>query len=146
MINTSQWYLNEQEDVAIYTYPPDGTYPEPPVIEYTGPSTCSKLITAGDIVLLPCGEFDGRIGIGTTQPEQKLDVAGNVKIDSQIYDSVNSPGVIGYTFSKDANGIRWIPPLNPNPPGTPNFDGGGGTGTEPFIFILEEGVPINNGV
>lgn len=140
MINTSQWYLNDQQDVAIYTYPPDGTYPEPPSIEYTPVDPCSKGIYTGDIVLLGCNEFDGRIGIGTTEPEQRLDVAGSVKIDKNLYDSVNSPGKIGYILSTDANGIRWLPPLSP-PPGTPVFDGGTGITTS-FLFILDEGVPI----
>lgn len=141
MINTSQWFLNAQQDVAIYTYPPDGTYPEPPVIEYTGPDTCGKGVYTGDIVLLPCGDFLGRIGIGSTEPQQKLDVEGSIKIDDDIYDSVNSPGLIGYTLSKDFGGIRWLPPLNPNPPGAPGFVGGAGIETS-FFFILFDGIPV----
>ena len=49
----------------------------------------------------------GNIGIGSIFPEQKLDVAGSVKIDSQIYDSLNDPGIIGSFLTKDAQGIKW---------------------------------------
>jgi len=49
----------------------------------------------------------GNVGIGSTIPQQKLDVAGSVKINSQIYDATNSAGVIGAFLTKDAEGIKW---------------------------------------
>jgi cytoskeletal protein CcmA (bactofilin family) len=49
----------------------------------------------------------GKVGIGSTAPEQKLDIIGNVRISQQIYDSLNSPGVIGAFLTKDAQGIKW---------------------------------------
>jgi hypothetical protein len=49
----------------------------------------------------------GNIGIGSAIPQQKLDVAGSVKIDSQIYDSLNNSGPIGAFLTKDAQGIKW---------------------------------------
>ena len=49
----------------------------------------------------------GNVGVGSTIPQQKLDVAGSVKIDSQIYDATNSSGVIGAFLTKDAQGIKW---------------------------------------
>jgi hypothetical protein len=49
----------------------------------------------------------GNIGIGSVIPQQKLDIAGSVKIDSQIYDSLNSSGNIGGFLTKDAQGIKW---------------------------------------
>jgi len=52
--------------------------------------------------------FDGRVGIGSSFPEQRLDVAGSIKIDADIYDSSNSPGTPGFFLSKDASGIRWL--------------------------------------
>ena len=49
----------------------------------------------------------GNIGIGSTIPEQKLDVSGSVKIDKDIYDSLNNSGNIGGFLTKDAQGIKW---------------------------------------
>jgi hypothetical protein len=71
----------------------------------------------------------GKVGIGTTVPQQKLDVAGSVKIDKYIYDSVNSPGKNGYYLERDLGGIRWIPET------TDDFDG---------IMIQNEGSFIGN--
>lgn len=67
------------------------------------------------------------VGIGSTQPEQRLDVAGSVKIDANIFDSANSPGVNGAFLNRDANGIRWVT-------FTPNFSEG--------IFIQDDGTYI----
>jgi len=83
---------------------------------------------------------DNKIGIGTSQPQQKLDVAGSVKIDENIYDSVNTPGANGYFLAKDNGGIRWIPLVIED-----RIDSGIGTiigiRTE-GMFILDEGVPL----
>jgi hypothetical protein len=86
---------------------------------------------------------DEKIGIGTTQPQQRLDVAGSVKIDENIYDSVNVPGRNGYQLSKDDIGIRWIPII------AEGVSAGVGFGTivglstySEGIFILDEGVPL----
>ena len=53
--------------------------------------------------------YAGRVGIGSTQPEQTLDVDGSVHISRDIYDSVNSSGANGYYLNQDNNGIRWVP-------------------------------------
>jgi len=62
----------------------------------------------------------GIVGIGSTDPGNipgynvqtdgpiKLDVEGTVKIDRNIIDSADSPGINGYYLNQDANGIRWI--------------------------------------
>ena len=62
----------------------------------------------------------GTVGIGTLTPGTiplydpsvsgviKLDIDGSVKIDRNIVDSANSPGVNGYYLNRDANGIRWV--------------------------------------
>ena len=50
---------------------------------------------------------DGQVGIGSTQPEQKFDVIGNVKFSAQMYDSLNSPGALGAFLTKDRQGIKW---------------------------------------
>ncbi len=62
----------------------------------------------------------GTVGIGTLTPGTipnydpsvsgviKLDIDGSVKIDRNIIDSADSPGVNGYYLNRDANGIRWV--------------------------------------
>jgi hypothetical protein len=69
----------------------------------------------------------GSVGIGSTRPEQRLDIAGSVKINANIFDSVNSPGVNGAFLNRDANGIRWVT-------FTPNFSEG--------IFVQDDGTYI----
>ena len=49
----------------------------------------------------------GNVGVGSTIPQQKLDVDGSIKIASQIYDSTNNPGVTGAFLTKDSSGIKW---------------------------------------
>ena len=67
---------------------------------------------------------NGFVGIGSTVPQQNLDVTGNVRISSQIYDSLNSSGNIGGFLTKDAQGIKWTD-------FTPSFSEG--------IFVYNEG-------
>ena len=86
---------------------------------------------------------DEKIGIGTTQPQQRLDVAGSIKIDENIYDSVNVPGRNGYQLSRDDNGIRWIPLIADGASPCCGFGTIVGLSTySEGIFILDEGVPL----
>ena len=55
------------------------------------------------------GSRAGNVGIGSTLPDQKLDIGGSVRIFEQIYDSDNVQGNPGNFLSKDAGGIRWVP-------------------------------------
>jgi hypothetical protein len=83
---------------------------------------------------------DNRVGIGTTQPQQRLDIAGSIKIDENIYDSVNTPARNGYFLSRDDGGIRWIPLIAES-----RTDNGIGTiiGIRTDgIFVLDEGTPL----
>jgi hypothetical protein len=83
------------------------------------------------------------VGIGTTQPQQRLDVAGSVKIDENIYDSVNVPGRNGYQLSRDINGIRWIPLIADGASPCCGFGTIVGLSTySEGIFILDEGIPL----
>jgi len=50
----------------------------------------------------------GKVGIGSVFPEQLLDVSGSVKINKDIYDSINNPGNVGGFLTKDAQGIKWV--------------------------------------
>jgi len=84
----------------------------------------------------------GNVGIGSKIPEQKLDVAGSVKIDRNIYDSVNDPSKNGYFLSRDVYGIRWIPLIAEHRPEA--FEGIGitaGMGVT-GVFILDNMVPL----
>jgi hypothetical protein len=71
----------------------------------------------------------GKVGIGSTIPQQLLDIAGSEKIDDFIYDSANSPGANGYYLNMDASGVRWIA-------ATPNFTQG--------IYVQDSGTYIPN--
>jgi hypothetical protein len=80
--------------------------------------------------------ISNKVGIGgTTIPQQRLDVSGSVKIDANIYDSVNSPGKNGYQLARDDVGIRWIPLIAEPVPGVPGIATDG-------VFVLDEGVPL----
>lgn len=77
----------------------------------------------------------GKVGIGSVIPQQRLDVAGSVKIDETIYDSSNAPGKNGYYIVRDERGLRWIPLVAEGIPGLPGISTEG-------IFVLNEGVPL----
>lgn len=83
-----------------------------------------------------------KVGIGgTTIPEQVLDVSGSVKIDVNIFDSVNSPGRNGYQLARDARGIRWIAMFAQGATPGVGFGTIVGIQTDGF-FVLDEGIPI----
>ena len=69
----------------------------------------------------------GNIGVGSTSPEQRIDISGSIKIDENIYDSLNSPGIIGAFLTKDNQGIKWTA-------FEPSFTEG--------IFVYNEGVLV----
>jgi hypothetical protein len=49
----------------------------------------------------------GNVGLGTTNAQQKLTVAGNVKISGGIYDSNNNVGAAGSVLASDGTKIIW---------------------------------------
>ena len=77
------------------------------------------------------GAQAGNVGIGSTLPDQKLDVGGSVHIDQNIFDSDNNPGQSGYYLSRDISGIRWVA-------APPNSTADG-------VFAQNEGVNIGVG-
>ena len=91
------------------------------VSEYFGVGNNNSVLNASNIT--------GKVGIGSTVPEQKLDIIGNVKISQNIYDSVNFPGENNYFLRRDEYGIRWVSI-------TPSFTEG--------IYIQDEGqfIPV----
>ena len=83
------------------------------------------------VTISATGSRAGNVGIGSTLPDQKLDIGGSVHIDAEIFDSDNVSGNIGNYLSKDAGGIRWV-----NLPPNATADG---------IFARNEGVNIGVG-
>ena len=68
------------------------------------------LFTAGDRITVGTGgtvittTLGGLVGIGTTNPTQKLHLDGNFRITGTIYDSTNQPGSQGDLIVKGENG------------------------------------------
>jgi len=76
------------------------------------------LFAAGDRITVGTGGTvitsldNGLVGIGTTNPTQRLHLNdGNFRISGTIYDSLNQPGNTGYILVKGANGgLVWVSP------------------------------------
>ena len=71
--------------------------------ETTGTTSQAYIETTNPVVITS----DGRIGIGSTLPAQKLDVSGSVSISNFIYDSTGSTGVPGQVLKSTVSGIEW---------------------------------------
>ena len=95
-------------------------------INSTVPQDSATLDVGGSIIV----SAGSSVGIGSTRPEQMLDVAGSAKIDRYVYDSINSAGANGYYLSRDIHGIRWV-----SPPPAP-VEG---------VFVQNEGVNLGVG-
>ena len=52
--------------------------------------------------------YGGSVGVGTTNPTQKLHVQGNVRITGGLYDSNNNVGTAGSVLSSTGSGLSWI--------------------------------------
>ena len=51
---------------------------------------------------------DGNVGIGTTSPDEKLQVAGNMRLDGALEDKDGEAGTAGQILSSTATGTDWI--------------------------------------
>ena len=71
--------------------------------ETTGTTSQAYIETTNPVVITS----DGRIGIGSTLPTQKLDVSGSVSISNFIYDSTGSTGVPGQVLKSTVSGTEW---------------------------------------
>ena len=54
--------------------------------------------------------YSGNVGIGTTTPTQKLDVNGNIRLRSGLYDFNNTLGTAGFILTTTGSGIQWTSP------------------------------------
>tara|TARA_Y100001951_G_scaffold73851_1_gene60791 strand:- start:6 stop:3287 length:3282 start_codon:yes stop_codon:yes gene_type:complete len=95
-------------------------------INSTIPQDSATLDVGGSIIV----SAGSSVGIGSTRPEQMLDIAGSLKLDRNIYDSINYPGANGYYLSRDLHGVRWV-----SPPPAP-VEG---------VFVQNEGVNLGVG-
>ena len=77
------------------------------------------------------GSRAGNVGIGSTLPDQKLDIGGSIHIDEKFLTLIIIQGNIGYFLSRDADGIRWV-----SAPPNATADG---------IFAQNEGINIGVG-
>ncbi|MDD5165366.1 MAG: hypothetical protein PHG25_02405, partial [Candidatus Pacebacteria bacterium] len=50
----------------------------------------------------------GSVAIGNSTPTQPLDVQGNMRVRSGLYDGSNSVGTAGYVLMSTATGVRWV--------------------------------------
>jgi len=52
----------------------------------------------------------GRVGIGTGDPAQTLDVAGTMRLRGHLFDYSNTSGTAGQVLSRGASGVLWANP------------------------------------
>jgi hypothetical protein len=85
-------------------------------------------------------DVDGNVGIGTTNPGEKLDVVGNIRATT-----LDSGGVVSYMFRQNSEGmdaaIRWNQIAGISRLGFYLDDStAGGVGTNEYLTILESGL------
>jgi hypothetical protein len=72
------------------------------------------ILTVGNGLVVGTGgtflnvKSNGLVGIGTTNPTQKLDINGDLRLTGTIYDYYNQPGVSGQLLIKNSfGGLQW---------------------------------------
>ena len=93
------------------------------------------LEVGGNVLIAGPNGIGYSVGIGSTRPEQRLDVSGSVKIDRNIYDSINSPGSNGFYLQRDNHGIRWVAPSPAQLDGIIVQNEGNTVGSNPFTTL-----------
>ena len=72
----------------------------------------------------------GNVGMGTTNPSEKLHVSGNARVTGAYYDSNNQPGTNGQILQSTATGTDWV---TPDIPISPSWTLSGDSGTSQTI-------------
>ena len=82
--------------------------------------------------------FDGNVGIGTINPQIKLDLNGDLRILGALYDSSSQVGVGGSVLVSTVTGVKWDSPPIINRTVGVSIDGGGSavtTGTKGYVEV-----------
>ena len=65
-----------------------------------------NIIDVSNIIVLD-SSGGGRVGIGTYEPLQTLDVSGNTRLRGALYDTANSSGGVGQVLTSTGTGTNW---------------------------------------
>jgi hypothetical protein len=78
----------------------------------TSSGVTTSILASSTLTFVPSS---GNLGVGTTNPSQKLHVQGNARVTGAIYDSTNSPGSSSQVLLSSVTGTLWgsLPP-DPN--------------------------------
>ena len=71
------------------------------------PEANNLAVTTGGDERLRIDE-NGNVGIGTTDPSQKLHISGNARLEGALYDKNNEAGNDGQILKSTADGVEWI--------------------------------------
>lgn len=50
---------------------------------------------------------DGLVGVGTTDPTQRLDIDGSLRVRGSVYDNNNNVGAAGSVLVSTGTGVKW---------------------------------------
>lgn len=76
-------------------------------LNITGISTLQGLLNVGVGGTVIATTSSGNVGLGTTNPTQKLDLNGNLRIRGGLYDTNNVVGAAGSVLSSTGSGVNW---------------------------------------
>ena len=108
-------------------------------------SDVTKVVISADFVNGGHTYFNGQnanVGIGLTNPSQKLHVEGSARITGAYYDSNNETGTTGQVLSSTVTGTDWVDAGGGG--GGPFLPLAGGTVTGDALFTADVGIGTTN--